>query len=148
METQISTTNRNAALKLVDKKTCSNQVLLCVERYGPQTSEEIFMKTYMSKTGAVARIHELRKKMLLTERGSRTATVRGKKVSRTLYGKFNNATERRNAIDQEWAKCNDERNEIVTALNNLKTSTGKAYQLLHKDYELLTERINELAQMV
>ena len=146
----LSEKNRNASFDQIDHEYINKShrmVIDMIRKFGNQTTDELEAKLPYKKSGIVARVHELRKRMLITEKGTRKAMSGSKTVQRTLYGFFDDPQVRRDAIDQEWTKCIDERNQIVTALNDLKDRESKAYKMLHKEYEKLTDRCNLLSKM-
>lgn len=64
----------------------------------------------------------------------------------TLYGEFESPEARRKAIDSTWAEKTNERNDIVNAMNEI--NSGKAREMLDKEYEALTKEIQLLEKLI
>lgn len=146
----LSETNRNASYSSITPNMLNKTqltVLECIRRVGDQTTEQLAAKLPYKKSSIIARVHELRQKMVLTEKGSLTIhNKEAHKSYQTLYGEFESPEARRSAIDHAWAQKVDQRNNIVEELNNIKTE-GKAKSILRKEYEHLTKDIHILEHL-
>lgn len=141
-----SEVNRNTSYHSITPSMLSKSqvaILECIRRCGDQTFEQITSKLPMKKSAVIARVFELRGKMVLTEKGSMKVHEGGKSSTQTLYGEFESPEARRTAIEAAWREKTEQRNNIVEELNNIKTA-GKAREILRKEYDSLTKSINIL----